>query len=173
MVNKKIRSKKINKMKYEENETLAEVKKYVIVLLGIIIVFIGLYFLTGKLVVKDLVENKDESNVEISYSEILMGTIFIKPEEKYYVVIYNNETDTNGLSQLIETYRKKSNSEKVYFVDLSNKFNSGFYEKDYNNKILPETLSDLKVGDYTLFTIEKGSIKNMISGYESVSSFFN
>lgn len=168
----KVKKIKESKIKYQGSETANEIKKYIIVLVSIIAVFIGLYFLTGKLIVKDLVEETDDTKVEISYTEIVMGSLLNRPEEKYYVVAYNTKTDENGLAYTIASYRGKTTKETVYSVDLSNKFNSSYYEKDYSSTEIPTSLDNLKVGDYTLFTIEKGIITKVVNGFENVEKFF-
>ena len=164
---KKEKSIRIPKYKNSPSDAVIELRKYIIVLVGIVVIFLGLYIFTGKIVTKDMdKDNTDTIKVEIGYDEILMGNILNRNYTNYMVLIYNVSFDSD-LANLYNTYSSKENVTKMFYVDLSKKFNSQYYNIGTKTTI-PEDIKDIKVGDYTLFYINAGSITKVITNREEI-----
>lgn len=164
---KKEKSIKIPKYKNSPSDAVIELRKYIIVLVGIVVIFLGLYIFTGKVVTKDMdKDNTDTVEIEIGYNEILIGSILNRNYTNYIVLIYNVSFDSD-LSDLYNTYSAKENVTKMFYVDLSKKFNNKYYNIGTKTTI-PENIKDIKVGDYTLFYINKGNITKMITNREEI-----
>ena len=83
-----------NKMKKYETEEQMEVKRFVLVLLGIILIVVGIYFFTRAFVTKDLFSSNKENTEElisgtVNYDIAIMGQILNRPYDEYYVAIYD------------------------------------------------------------------------------------
>ena len=95
----KNKQKRIKQEKYESEEQL-EVKRFILILVILIIIILGIYFLTRIFVTKDLLNNnkKEETTIEgsINYDTTLIGNIYNKPVNEYFVLIYNSE-DLNSI----------------------------------------------------------------------------
>lgn len=160
MTNKK--SRKTNKISYQ-NESSEEIIKFIKLLIIVIIIILGIYFLTRAFVVKDLF-NKDEASQKeyttgaIDYNTTIIGSILHKPEEEYYVIIYDSSKSTSiYYNSIVSRYTNNKDAKKVYFADLNNELNKKFYDNEHPN-INTTDFDKLKFGDLTLLKIRKGKI---------------
>ena len=101
--------KGINIDKYETDEA-KEVKRFVFILLGIIIVVLACYGITK--VVKDKKTINNEETVTagvIDYDKVSVGTILNRNINEYYVIVYNQK-DENAMyySAIVTKYLKYS-----------------------------------------------------------------
>ena len=160
MKNKK--NKKINTQKYvSEDEN--QVRNLIIITLIIVLLAIGLYFLTGKIGKKE----NNTSNVEFDYSTITVGTMFNRPYDKYYVFLYDAEDDNaNQYISLISSYESKDESIKIYTVDLSKNLDSKYLSDKSNTN--PTNPSEVKIKDSALILIKNGKVSKY---YESITDY--
>lgn len=166
-------ARKINYAK-GSNDNKTEIYKYVIVLGIVVIIFVVLYFFTGKIVTKDLVKkSEEETKVEIQNEEIIMGSIFNRIESSYYVLIYDTTNEDSEMKTLFSTYSSKEDSTKIYYVDLSKKFNSSYYDKDYKYTKIPASIDEVKVSDETLYLIKDKKIVNVYTGKDSIKEILS
>jgi len=161
MANNKI--KKIKKANYQnQNESSEEIIKFIKLLIIVIIIILGIYFLTRAFIVKDLF-NKEEAEKEyttgeINYNTTIIGSILNKPEEEYYVIVYDSSASTSiYYNSIVGAYANNSDAKKVYFADLDSEFNKKFYDKEHPN-LNTTDFDKLKFGDITLLKIKKGKI---------------
>ena len=166
--------KRNNKIKFETTEQ-AEVKKFLIVIIVVLLCVGAIYLFTRAFVSKDLFK-KDEPKVEdvqegeVNYDVAIMGQILNRPYDEYYVIIYNqSEGEYLGdMANIVSEYSTKEDDKKLhlYTVDLSNELNSSYYDKENENK-KAKTLEEIKLGDKTLLKIKKNkkSSKLEISKY--------
>lgn len=171
-VKKKV--KKETHIKFETTEQ-AEVKKFIIVILVVLLCVGAIYLFTRAFVSKDLFkkdEPKEEEVIEgeVDYEVAIMGQILNRPYDEYYVIIYNqSEGEYLGdMSSIVADYTSKEDDKKLhmYKVDLANELNTSYYDKDNENK-KAKTLEDIKLGDKTLLKIKK----NKKSGKLEISKY--
>ncbi len=166
---KKSKVKKIKLEKYRSEEQM-EVIRFIRILVIVVVLIIGIYFFT-KLFVVDK-ELKEESPIAgtINYSITMIGSMLIKPEEEYYVMIYNTKNLRSVYySGLMSNYEQNENHLKIYFADLDKEFNQKFYDPENINLDI-EQISDLKVGDLTLIKVKDGAIDETFTDEEEVAS---
>ena len=145
------------------SEDTKEIKTLIIITLIIIVVSIGLYFLT------DTLNNKknadDATEAVINYTEITVGTMFTRPYEEYYVFAYQNDDDNAyTFDNLFVKYEEKEEHKKIYYVDLSKKFNDFVLSDKANKK--PTKSTEVKIKDYALILIKDGKVSKY---YEKIS----
>ncbi|MDD4187265.1 MAG: hypothetical protein PHX04_00610 [Bacilli bacterium] len=157
---KKMKNKKL---KSRASEDTKEIKTLIIITLIIIVVSLGLYFLSDSLNNK---KNKDDiTEAVINYKEITIGTIFTRPYKEYYIFAYKNDDDNAyTFDNLLATYEAKENHQKIYYVDLAKKFNNFVLSEEANKK--PTKSSEVKIKDYALILIKDGKVSKY---YEKIS----
>lgn len=151
-----------NKIKFETTEQ-AEVKKFLIVILVVLLCVGAIYFFTRAFVSKDLFK-KDEPKTEevtegeINYDIAIMGQILNRPYDEYYVIIYNSEEGEflGDMGNIVYEYSQKEDKKKdhMYRVDLANELNKSYYDPKNENKSA-KTLEEIKLGEKTLLKIKK------------------
>ena len=114
-----MKKKKLKSINYESNDT-KEIKSLIIITIVVIAIAVGLFFLTNYLNNK-----KATSNINIDYDTCIVGNMFNRPYNEYYVFLYSS-TDKNASTYkgLITSYKDKDDALKVYYVDMKDKFNS-------------------------------------------------
>lgn len=165
---------KIQKVKREtyRSEEQEEIIRFVWILAIIIILILGVYFFTKIFVTKDL--NKDNTTSEpttgeINYNSTLIGSMFTKPENKYFVLIYDSE-DVRSVyySGVISAY-KKYNKEalRVYTADLNNELNKKYLDEE-NVNVNTNNLEKFKVGKLALLKITDGKVEKTYTTEEEI-----
>ena len=145
------------------SEDTQEVKTLIIITIIIVLISVGLYFLTDALDKKKAIEEIPEAT--INYSEITIGTMFTRPYNEYYVFAYKEDDDNAGkFDDLFTKYEEKEKSKKIYYIDLADKFNQSVLSDKSNKK--PEQVTDVKIKDYALILIKDGKVSKY---YETIS----
>ena len=92
-----------------------------------------------------------------------------KPEEEYYVIIYDTE-DLNSVyySGIVSTYQKNKEPLKVYYVDLGNELNKKYAAGD-NESINTTDLDNLKLKNITLVKVSNGKIVKTLTNEEDIA----
>ena len=168
----KSKPKKIKQEKYRSEEQ-EEMIRFIRILIIVIIVILGIYFFTRIFVTKDLL-NKEEDNTPITegtinYTMTLIGSMLNKPEEEYYVIIYNaDDIRSVYYSGLISNYNRNEDALTVYYANLANELNKKFYAPD-NMNLETTNISDLRVGDLTLIKVESGKIAKIFESEEDIA----
>lgn len=90
-----------NKLGKIETEEQAEIKKFILVLGGLIVILVGIYFFTRAFVTKDLFNKKksDEINYQvgvISDTNIIVGNLLNRPYEEYYALAFSSKSNLVG-----------------------------------------------------------------------------
>lgn len=174
-LNDKVKTENIKKVdidKYTSEES-KEVKKFIIILLSIIVLVLAVYGIT-RLVNKDK-DNNDDRTVtagSIDYDKVSVGTLFNRADSEYYVIVYDGEAP-NAIyySALMNKYMDKEKSNKVYFCDLSNELNKKYYvgeDKDSNPNAT--TSSELAFKDLTLIKIKNGKIVKYLETLDTIKT---
>ncbi len=164
----KNKSEKRIKMAKVQNEDENDVKRLIIIIIGLIIAIILVYFLTRIFVTKDLLNKEEEKTFQagsVNYNTTLIGSMFNKPEEEYYVMIIDtSKSDYVYYTGTVSNYKKNEDALKVYLADLDNALN-----KNYQS-----TNSNLKTEDLTKFQVSKPSLikiknKKVVETYDTES----
>lgn len=156
-----MKKNKIKTTKYESNDT-KEIKNLIIITIIVILVAVLLYILTNH------INNKKElSTTEFNYDTCLVGNMFDRPYDEYYVFLYS-QTDTNSVEYkgLITSYMEKEDALKIYYVDMNNKFNSE-YLKETSNKN-PQNSTEVMIKESALVKIKDGKVSNY---YEKLEDY--
>lgn len=165
--------------KYETEEQ-QEIKKFIFVLLGIIIIIVGIYFLTRAFVTKDLFKNTDISlNYEtgvIDYDIAIVGNMLSKSQSEYYVMLFGSEeTEAIYYNALVTKYmnEKKEKALKVYYVDLENHLNKKYIATNEEEKSTSFTsIHELKLGSLTLVKVKNGKVSKFLTTEETIKKEF-
>ena len=175
---KKLKEKKVKKLKIKgekfRTEEQTEIIRFIWILIIVLVIIVGVYFLTRIFVTKDLLNNEDkETEViegSINYNVTLIGALLNKQEEEYYVYIYDPENIRSVYySSLVNIYTQNEDHLKVYYANLANELNAKFYDpENINTKV--DSISDLRVGDVTLIRVKKGKIVETLTDEESIAT---
>ena len=167
-----MKQKRIKRPTYHSEEQ-EEMFKFVRILIIVIIIVLVVYFCTRLFVTKDMFKEEDKYQVTtpgtIDYSKTIIGSMLSKPEEEYYVIIYNSE-DLNApyYSGFASNYARNEKALKVYTADLNNALNAKYYDKDnYNTS---KDLDSLKVGDFTLIKVKNNKIEKVLTNIEDIKT---
>ena len=140
------------------NDDTNVVKKFVYILIGVIIVTVLLYVVTVKYLKVDN-PTPESTETTISYTSVNAGNVFNRPYDNYYVFAYDTKGDNaNYYGNILSTYQNESSSKKIYSMDLNLAINKK-YVSDKSNKKAANT-SELSIKDPTLIEIKNGKIVN-------------
>ena len=152
--------------KYIQND---EMVKLIRIFLIIVVVFMLFYALTVTISNKKNKPSIENNTVDsIQYAEILLGTIFNKKENSYYVIAEFKDDEKN-YSSYVNEYNKKEDALNIYYVDMNDAMNSKYINDEEN---ITNDISDLKISKTTLFKIENGQIVEHYSGNEKILEYF-
>lgn len=162
-----VKKVKKNKINYNTTEQ-EEIKKFLLVVLVVLIGVGAIYLLTRVFITKDLFQ-KEEPKVETMQEgepndEVtIMGQLFGKPYKEYYAIIYDqSKTETIfDMLAITELYNQVEKHLHVYTIDLSNVMNKDYYDPE-NVNVNAKTLEEIKLGDKTLIKIKNGKIDKYI-----------
>ena len=160
-----MKNKKLKSINYQ-NEDTKEIKTLIIIVLIIIAVALGLYFITEKALDKKNAPAELPEAV-ISYTETIIGEMFNKPENEYYVLAYSSEDDNAAQYEtLLSNYNKKEKALTTYHIDLSKKFNSTALSDKSNPK--PTKATDVAIKDVALILIKDGKVTKYYETIETI-----
>lgn len=172
----KLNDKKLNK-KIKNNvyvsEEQKEIRNFILILLGVIIVVLIVYGVS-KIFIKDDKDNANQDEVTsgtIDYDVVSIGTMLNRNEDEYYVMIYDIE-DTQAVyySAIINIYSNKENSKRLYYCDLGNKLNEGYRSEDGNSNPNAKKIDELALSDLTLIKVKKGKIVKYLDNIDTIKS---
>ena len=158
--NKKVKQSKI------VSEDVERVRNLIVLLVVVVLVCVGLFFLTEKMIEKETKLNEKEQVTEIDYDIATIGTMFNRSEKEYYVLLYSNNEDGSKLNSVLDSYRSSDNYIKTYYVDLDLKVNSSVLGDIYNKK--PSNSNEVKLTGATLYKINNGKVIEAYNGVESI-----
>lgn len=117
--------KKARERLFTSNTTNADsemVKKLITITAAVLTLLITVYFIAS-FVRGDLKKKADEEIKVIQNNEILASRIFDKPDNEYYVVVYEIDSkDNEFIKNLVADYRNKKEL-PIFEVDLANMLN--------------------------------------------------
>lgn len=156
-----------NKLKQKRiiNEDMTLVRNIGLLLILVILISLGLYFLTDHMLKKED-KNSAKTGTKINYDIATIGTMFNRIEDEYYVLIYSKENDGSNLDSVLATYRSSDNYIKTYYIDLDKKINSYVLGDELVEK--PKNTNDVKIKEATLYKIKDGKVINCYSGVDNI-----
>lgn len=165
-------NKKIRKVSSLSDEAI-EIRNFIIILLGIIIVVLAVYGIS-KLFVKENTDTTDDDVAGvINYDVVTVGTMLNKPDKDYYVIAYDSESPKAVLyASIVNLYLAKEKSLNVYYLDLGNKLNSNYISKDGKTNPKAKKIEDLLLGDLTLIKVKNSKITKYIEELDTIKSEF-
>lgn len=162
-MSKKIKQKRIKNGGYVNSDTL-EIRNLIFLIVGLVVLSVGLYFLTDRVMNKKTIDN---SKIDIDYSECLIGNMLTRPYNDYYVFAYSKiDSNANNYNSLILENEKKDDAKKVYFIDLNNKFNENHISDKSNLKT--DNISEIKIKSSALIHVVNGKITET---YENMKDY--
>lgn len=162
---KKIKSVKPGVIKYV-NEDTNQIKKFVYILIGLVVISCLLYILTAKYLVKDAFQTPTDEvkNVTITYDKVNVGEVFNRPYDEYYVYAY--KTEDNKSTQYEYLKSRYTGKTKIYTLDLSVEINAKSIGEKGNKDAT--TANELSLVEPTLILIKDGKILKYYEGYDSI-----
>lgn len=160
-------SKKLKQSKFE-NEDVTQIRNLIIIFIIVVLICVGVYFLTDNMIKRESNSDNTTQEVEIDYDVATIGTMFNRIEEEYYVLIYSSEEDGSNLDSVLAKYRSSDDYVKTYYIDLDKKVNNSVL----GDKLVkePKNSKEVKVIGATLYKIKNGSVIKCYSGVEEITS---
>lgn len=147
---------KTNKIYTEEQK---EIKKFIIIVISLIVLIIGVYLFTTFVVNKDD-SKKTITQGKVQYDNIILGTLLNKSDDEYYVLVFDSTDINNTYIVNLASIYVSSNKLPLYTADLSLSFNKPFIaDQSLYNK---DNVEGLKVKGTTLIKVKDGSIVKFI-----------
>ena len=148
-----------------------EIRKFVIVVIVVLLMVIGIYFLTRAVVTKDLFkkeETKEETKVEVNYDVAIVGEILNRPYDEYYVAVYSTDGEkASEMSGLVSNYQSQEKHLHIYTVYLNNELNKKYHNPEKENTKATKA-TEFMFGDSTLLKIKKGEVEKYITDYTKI-----
>lgn len=150
-----------------ESEDVTQVRNLIILLVVVVLVCVGIFFLTDSMIKRENNKSDTLEEVKINYDIATVGTMFNRIEEEYYVLLYSSKEDGTSLDGVLSTYRSSDNYLKTYFVDLDLKINNVL-----GNELVkkPKNSKEVKVNGATLYKIKNGTVLECISGIDDITN---
>ena len=149
------------------NEDTNEIKKFALILIGVAVIAVLLYFVTAKYLVKDNFQKEEEKTTaeEITDTTVKGGTLFNRTYSEYYVLAYDKSSDTAPYYSVLTNLYKGST--KIYTMDLSLEVNKQYTGEKGNSKATKP--SELSIVNPTLIHIKNGKIDKYIEGKDEIT----
>ena len=150
-------------VKKEKEESQMGLKSIIIVVLILISVCIGMYFLTENILSN---ENKPKdpgsSETVIDYDRIIFGNLFNRSYDEYYALVLDYSKDYDNYKSLVTNYYTGTKSIKVFYIDSQDNFNNKYMDEETN--IQAKTLEEIKVKSkgLTLIHIKNSKIVKIV-----------
>lgn len=166
---KQFESAEIKTSNYE-NEDYQKVKAFFLILLIVLILLGTLFFINAKFVSKDRFQEKSTTTTkEPSFDEtvITIDQMFKIKKDEYMVMIYNSDNkDENILyGNLVLSYK---GTKSLYSIDLSNKMNSKYYNKDKEENKNPTSPTEVSVAGPRLIVIKNGVVSEYLDETDAI-----
>ena len=153
----------------DKDEIPVEIKRVIIISVVILIVLVGIYFLTEVILNKESDSDKVTENA-IQYEEILAGESFNQSEDKYYVIYYDSTDEYSSISSLISSYQMNDKEVKLYSVDLSNGMNKAYVTE---GNVVTTNASSLRVKANTLLEFTSKKVTDVITDNDEIIDILN
>jgi len=167
-INKDKIKKENNKSKITKNDNeLVKLIKIVLIITVIMAIFYGITMLVTKNRELSTYENNGNSEkAVIQYENIMIGTLLNKEENRYYVLIEEDEDQRIvEYDNLIQLASAKEDTPRFYTANLTDSFNKNYLAKEAN---ITDNMEEFKVSGTTLIEIKDGKIINTYMNYDEI-----
>lgn len=139
-----------------------EIKNFILISIIVVVIVLIFFWLTSIRINKPYkpIIPKEYPPAEISYSKILMGSIFEMPEKNYYVYVIND-----GNPYYKSLLDVNENGYRYYEVDLNSFFNQAYFSETSSQK-------DLRFARDTILLLRDGKIVEFLDNKEKVEDHF-
>lgn len=149
------------------NEDTNQIKKFIIILFGVALVSILIYFVATKILTNNDSSNNENTEATITYTNVMIGNVFNRPYDEYYVFAYDPDSLQASLyASYLNNFDKEKG--KIYFLDLSLEVNKKAVS-DSSNKTAKNP-NELKIKEPTLIKIKKGTIDKYLDSIEEIET---
>ena len=165
---KEEKPKKIKNGGYKSEDT-NDLKRFIIILIAVIVFIVLAYFITRIFVTKDLFneETKEVTPGTINYNNTIIGAMLSKPEEEYFIMCVDASVASSVYYLgLMNNYSAQEGALKVYLADLSNALNAKFVGETNN---ITENFDELTIATPTLIKVKKAKIVESYTDDESIA----
>ena len=156
----------VKKDKYYSEEQ-QEIRSFIKILIGLVLIFLVLYFLSNKFVGNDNNIKRTNQSGKVQYDSISIGTLLNRADNEYYVLVFDSEDLNNSyIVNKASSYKSNHDSKPLYSADLSLEFNKkfvsdeSFYRKD--------TLDGIKFKGTTLVFVKDKHIIKFIESSDDI-----
>ncbi len=166
--NIKINKKFEKKVVESENEIKSFIKTAIIIAICFGAIYGLIVILSNVGVFEKGYTEPSTTEVEISDTNILIGSVFNRPESSYYVAFGNF---SNDYEDVYLEYLITNTDKRVYKVDMSLKINESYLSENSNKKA--KKASELKIKTPTLIKIKNGEIAKYFDTIELIKDELN
>lgn len=156
--------KNVKEVQKLNKEKPMEPKKFIVLMVALIIFCIIIYILTGIFVTKDIKwfnkKSTEEKEEVVINNKILAKDSLRQTEEVYYVYYYDTTKEEKEVTNIINTLE-----DKVYRVDLHDDFNSNFIGEVSG---IVDDIDSLKVTSPTLIKVVSEKIESFYTGKDEI-----
>lgn len=145
-----------------------EVKNGIVLTICVILIIVIVYLSTAVFMTGEIGKNTKKKTTTTTTSNvtketydnmIILSKVFSQSEENYMVVFFSKKNSSTELKDAISNY---SGDTKLYKVNIDEAMNSSV--KGASDNLAVSNVSDLKVKDNALITINSGSVTSSTSG---------
>ena len=148
-----------------------QIKEKIILIVCVLVIIIGTYFITAAILPKRSNNNDlsslNSSGLSLNYDNIIIASdTFSINKQKYMVLFFSEKDSKDYLKTTFNLYDSSDNEIKLYKVNTDESINK-FVKANESNKDA-SSIEDLKISGDTLITIENGKIVSYIDDVDSI-----
>lgn len=100
------------------------------IVVAVILAFYGITVVLTNNKEKETSVPNDSNEAVIQYDEIIVGEIFNQSESEYYVLAYDDNSNSQEYISNLNTYSELEGATKSYEIDLTNAFNKKYVSSE-------------------------------------------
>lgn len=100
------------------------------IVVAVILIFYGITVLLTNNKEKETSVPNDSNEAVIQYDEIIVGEIYNQSESEYYVLAYDDNSNSQEYISNLNTYSELEGATKSYEIDLTNAFNKKYVSSE-------------------------------------------
>lgn len=163
---------KINNVGTENKDSIW----YGFIVVCVIIIIICLFYILAVHITNNNGETNKKTNtddVNISYSEIIVGRTLSMNDKEYLVLLYNkNDSDiSNNINESVSKYNEKEKHLNIYYVDMSSGLNKKYSGSESN--VNPKKESEIVINGPTLMKVKNSKVTEYIEGIDNITDYLN
>ena len=166
-------TKAVKKIEEKQDDFTSNISSKVFAIIGIAIFFCIFYLITIYITDqnKEKTDEDTDTEVTISYKNIIAGRSFDMGEGDYLVIYYdtNDEDISSKVSEAMSEYEAKEDKLSIYVVDLHDSINTRYKSDESNTH--PNNASEIKIKDTTVIKFSNKEVSEYIEGTDSVVEY--